>query len=301
MAIVESIQKQLDAGNYTAGVFFDLKKAFDTVDHNILLEKLDYYGIRGVAKNWFESYLNNRKQFVTLNGSDSSLKPISTGVPQGSVQGSKLFLVYINDLNKCVKYLKVYHFADDTNMLQPANSLKNVAKRMNFDLKNLSQWLKANKLSLNFAKTKLIIFHSSSKKIDHNLTFKLDGKRLTPISTVKYLGVLLDDHLLWSKQINHVTTKLNQAIGILSTLRNNTSLKTLKMTYHSLFSSHLYYGSQLWGHINLTNQNKIQKLQNRALRKILFKKQQDSIGQYYKELQILKFPDLLYLQNCLFT
>ena len=90
------------------------------------------------------------------------------------------------------------------------------------------------------------------------------------------------------KQINHVTTKLNQAIGILNTLRNNTSLKTQKMTYHSLFSSHLLYGSQLWGHTNLTNQNKIQKLQNRALRKILLKKQ-DSMRQYYKELQILKF------------
>ena len=185
-------------------------------------------------------------------------------------------------------------------MLQSDNSLKNVAKRMNLDLKNLSQWLKANKLYLNFTKTELIIFHSSSKKIDHNLKFKLDGKRLTPTSTVKYLGVLLDEHLLWSKQINHVTTKLNQAIGILSTLRNNTSLKTLKMTYHSLFSSHLLYGSQLRGHTNLTNQNKIQKLQKRALRKILFKKQQDSIRQYYTELQILKFPDLLYLQNCLF-
>ena len=123
---------------------------------------------------------------------------------------------------------------------------------------------------------------------------------MTAIVTVKYLGVLLDDHLIWSKQINFVTTKLNQAINILSKLRNNTSLKTLKITYHSLFSSHLLYGSQLWGHTNLTNQNKIQKPQNKAFRKILFKKQQDSIRQYYKELKILKFPDLLYLQNCLF-
>ena len=148
---------------------------------------------------------------------------------------------------------------------------------MNFDLKNLSQWLKANKLSLNFTKTELIIFHSSSKKIDYNLRFKLDGKRLTPTTTVKYLGVLLDNHLLWSKQISHVTTKLNQAICILNKLRNNTSLKTLKMTYHSLFSTYLLYESQLWGITNVTNQNKIQKLENRALRKILFKKQQDSI------------------------
>ena len=118
-------------------------------------------------------------------------------------------------------------------MLQSDNSLKNAAKQMNIDLKN--QWVKANKLSLNFTKTELISFHSNSKKIDHNLKFKLDGKRLTPTSTVKYLGVLLDDRLLWSKQINHVTTKLNQATGTLSKLRNNTYLKTLKMTYHSLF------------------------------------------------------------------
>ena len=162
-------------------------------------------------------------------------------------------------------------------MLQSDNSLKNVAKLMNFDLKNLSQWLKANKLSFNFTKTELIIFHSRSKKIDHNLKFKLDRKRLTPTST--YHGVLLDNHLLLSKQINHVTTKLSQAIGILNALRNNTSLKMLKMTYHSLFPSHLLCGSQLCEHTNLTNQNKIQKLQNRALRKILFKKQQDSIRQ----------------------
>ena len=145
-----------------------------------------------------------------------------------------------------------------------------------------------------------VIFHSSSKKIDHNLKFKLDGKCLTSTSTVKYLGVLLDNHLLWSKQINHVITKLNQTIGILSTLRNNTSLKTLKMTNHSLFSSHLLLGPQLWGHTNLTNQNKIQKLQNSAPRNILFKKQENTIRHYYKELQILKFPDLLYLHSCLF-
>ena len=99
---------------------------------------------------------------------------------------------------------------------------------------------------------------------------------------------------------NHVATTLNQAIGFLSKLRSRASLKILKMTYHFLFCSHLLYGSQLWDQSNITSQNKIQKLQNRALRKILFKKKQDSISQAYKELKILKFPDLLYLQNCLF-
>ena len=97
MTIVERIQKQLDAGNYIAGVFVDLKKAFDTVDHNILLEKIDYYGIRAVTKDWFRSYLDNRKQYVTLNRTNSSVKTILTGVPQGSILGPLLFLIYIND------------------------------------------------------------------------------------------------------------------------------------------------------------------------------------------------------------
>ena len=143
---------------------------------------------------------------------------------------------------------------------------------MNSDLKNLSQWLKANKLSLNVTKTELIIFHSSSKKTDPSLKIILDGKRLIQTDTVKYLGVLLGDRLLWSKQINHVATKLNQASGLLNKFRSRASLKILKMTYHSLFCSRLLYGSQLRGQSNITSQNKIQQLQNSALRKILFKK-----------------------------
>ena len=157
-------------------------------------------------------------------------------------------------------------------MLLSHSSLETLAKQMNSDLKNLSQWLKANKLPLNVTKTELIIFHSSFKKTDPSLKIILDGKRLIQTDTVKYLGVLLDDCLLWSKQINHVVTKLNQATGILSKLRNRASLKILEMTFHSLFCSHLLYGSQLWGQSNVTSQNKIQKLQSRALRKIFFKK-----------------------------
>ena len=124
-------------------------------------------------------------------------------------------------------------------MLQSHSSLETLVKRINFDLKNLSQWLKANKLSLNVTKTELIISHSNSKKTDHSLKFKLDGKRLTQTDTVKYLGVLLDDHLLRSKQINHVATKPNHTPGILSKLRSRASFKILTMEYHSLFCSHL--------------------------------------------------------------
>ena len=153
MSIVEDIQTQLDDGKYSAGVFVEFKKAFDTVDHNIILKKLDYYGVRGIANEWFASYLKNRKQFVSTGGHISSTQVIQTGVPQGSVLGPLLFLLYVNDLNKSIKNSRAYHFADDTNILLSNKSLELLAKEMNQDLKNLSQWLKANKLSLNVKKT----------------------------------------------------------------------------------------------------------------------------------------------------
>ena len=122
--ITENIRKALDDGNIGCGVFVDLQKAFDTVDHQILLAKLNHYGIRGVSNDWFKSYLSNRHQYVSINGYKSGLAAINCGVPQGSVLGPLLFLLYINDLNQAIKSCKVHHFADDTNLLCFSNSVK---------------------------------------------------------------------------------------------------------------------------------------------------------------------------------
>ena len=133
--ITENIRKALDDGNIGCGVFVDLQKAFDTVDHQILLAKLNHYGIRGVSNDWFKSYLSNRNQYVSINGFDSGLTTINCGVPQGSVLGPLLFLLYINDLNQAIKFCKVHHFADDTNLLCLSNSIKKLNKLVNADLK----------------------------------------------------------------------------------------------------------------------------------------------------------------------
>ena len=135
--LTEDIRKNIDNNLFTVGVFIDLQKAFDTVDHNILLEKLNHYGVRGKANEWFRSYLNNRKQFVSISGQNSSLMEMKYGVPQGSVLGPLLFLVYINDLNQAIKYSKTRHFADDTNLLISNSSLKQLKKHLNKDLKTL--------------------------------------------------------------------------------------------------------------------------------------------------------------------
>ena len=147
-SITEKIREALDNNNFACGIFIDLQKAFDMVDHNILIQKLNHYGIRGVANNWFNSYLSNRTQFVSINGFQSKTKNISIGVPQGSVLGPLLFLIYINDLNVAINYAIVHHFADDTNLLITGKSLKTINKHSNIDLKLLCNWLKANKISL---------------------------------------------------------------------------------------------------------------------------------------------------------
>ena len=138
----------------------ELQKAFVTVDYQILLSKLDYYGIRGISNNWFKSYLSNRQQCVSINGYNSELVAMNCGVPQGSVLGPLLFLLYINDLNQAIKFCKVHHFADDTNLLYLGKSIKKLNKLVNIDLKNLLYWLNANKISLNVKKTELVIFKS---------------------------------------------------------------------------------------------------------------------------------------------
>ena len=147
--ITENIRKALDDGNISCEVFVDLQKAFDTVEHQILLAKLNHYGIRGVSNDWFKSYLSNR---VSIKGFDSRLTTINCDIPQASVLGPLLFLLCINDLNQAMKFCKVHHFADDTNLLCLSNAIKKLNKLVNTDLKHLVNWLNSNKISLNVKK-----------------------------------------------------------------------------------------------------------------------------------------------------
>ena len=163
--ITEAIRIALDTGKFACGIFVDLQKAFDTVDHNILLRKLDHYGIRGLSNSWFKSYLSNRKQFVSILGFNSIENVIKHGVPQGSVLGPLLFLLYINYLHVAIKNSLVHHFADDTNLLMVDKSLKSLQKKVNFDLKMLNHWLNANKICLNAKKTEYVLFHSNKNAI----------------------------------------------------------------------------------------------------------------------------------------
>ena len=195
ISLTETIRQALDDNKFACGIFIDLRKAFDTVDHDILLKKLEYYGIRGLSNEWFRSYLTDRKQFVSINGFNSRIISTNTGVPQGSVLGPLLFLIYINDMHVAIKNSLVHHFADDTNLLHINSSIKQLNRLLNNDLKSLCNWLKANKIALNVTKTELLFFRHPNKKVYEEPNLKIDGKKLLLSKSVKYLGVSIDEFL----------------------------------------------------------------------------------------------------------
>ena len=298
--ITENIRKALDDGNIGCGVFVDLQKAFDTVDHQILLAKLNHYGIRGVSNDWFKSYLSNRNQYVSINGYESGLAAINCGVPQGSVLGPLLFLLYINDLNQAIKFCKVHHFADDTNLLCLSNSIKKLSKLVNADLKHLLNWLNANKISLNVKKTEMIIFKSKQKKLEGDLKIKLCGKRLYPTESVKYLGVKIDANLTWQHHVNDLSTKLNRANALLFKMRKYVSLKILRSIYFAIFDSYLSYCCLVWAQ-NFSTIQRILILQKKAVRIINFQPRNFHTSPLFKQNSILKFQDKICLENILFV
>ena len=152
-------------------MFLDFQKAFDKVNRTILLSKLEHYGIRGIALNLFQNYLKNRTQFVEINKKSSAILPINYGIPRGSVLGPLLFLIYINDLNDAVAFSKIHHFADETNMLYTSKFLKDKNRKVNYDLRHIVEWLRANKVSLNTGKTELVLFKSKNKKFTKKYEF----------------------------------------------------------------------------------------------------------------------------------
>ena len=208
ISITEAIKSHIDTGNYVGDVFIDLQKAFDTVNHDILYEKLAYYGFRVNCQLLIKSFLSNRQQYVSINGFDSCKLDVKCGVPQGSTLGPLLFLLYINDLQLSLNKSTASHFADDTCITYAGNKMKSLETVLNHDLKITCDWLKANKLCLNIDKAKLLIFKSKQKKFDNNdISIKLNGCKLVPTDHVKYPGLHLDKNLSWNFQVKQLSKK----------------------------------------------------------------------------------------------
>ena len=194
--ITDHIKRLLDEKKYVISIFIDFKKAFDTVDHEILLYKLECYGIRGLVNDFFRSYLTNRRQYSVINGVNSDLRTVSCGVPQGSVLGPLFFLLYINDLYRSIGHNAVRLYADDTAIIISDSNLDIAQRQAREMFTKLYHWCVANKLSINSDKTNFVLFHMKNKPVPKNFTcIQTDVMQITRVNTVQYLGMSLDENL----------------------------------------------------------------------------------------------------------
>lgn len=304
LQFVNNVYKYLERKSYLIGVFIDLSKAFDSLNHKILLDKLEHYGIRGVPLQLFRSYISNRSQIVFCNSSYSDCKIIHKGVPQGSILGPILFTIYVNDIINCSRTLHFTIYADDTNLLLADNNLNTLHYNINLELESVRIWIISNKLKLNTSKTKYMIFQNRS--IHHNMPpVTMDGVLLERVTHIKFLGILIDEHINWNCHINSVVTKLSRMGGILYRVRDYLTQDALFSIYYTLCYPHLLYCVSIWGSTWPSYLDKVTAAQKKLFRTFFSLGKYDTTNIIFSTSNFLTFTNiykyflLLFIYKCI--
>ena len=293
--LVDYILKEMDNirdMKIPTSIFLDLSKAFDTLNFDILLCKLKYYGIDGISLNLIKSYLTNRFQYVQFENSESGLREIKTGIPQGSILGPLFFSIVINDLVNSRTKFRFLMYADDTTIYFNLDDfpLVNREFEINCELEKVNTWLKLNKLSINVDKTKCMFFHK--RRPITPLQFSMNNRAIDVVENFNYLGIILDANMSWKSHIAMVRNKLSRINGILHRLKYLYPQNILVTIYKSLFIPHINYGSLLWGQVGKS----LDTIQKKAIRTITYSHYIAHSEPLLKELNLLKVQDLFQLK-----
>ena len=299
MELTTEILKARERHQNTISVFLDLSKVFDTLEPKILLDKLEIYGMRGIVYSWFKSYLENRQlrvkcQVTTdMNTQYSNLYDVEYGAPQGSCLGPLLFLIFTNDLHLNLDYCSSILFADDTTLYKSHRNVTYLKWCAEQDLIILSDWFKANKLTLNLEKT-VYIFFGSNKNVKKP-SLEINKLVPRPSENAKFLGMWIDENLNWNTHITRLINKIKRNIHLLKVPRNLFNEQALKMIYHSHIQSHINYGLILWGTMTTKdNLNRVQSVQNKCVN---LKIKSSNINTSYEKLKISKINELIKYQE----
>lgn len=299
LKLTSDIYEAIDNKKASLCVYIDLTKAFDTVSHKILECKLEQCGFRGSVLNLLKSYLNNRKQYVNLNGVKSNLRTVTCGVPQGTVLGPILFTIYINNLLKLQVEGKIGSFCDDTVSFYSANNWEELKHTVERDLNKIYPWFQFNKLTLNQSKTTFLPFTSYKTNLPDYETIKIDQNFIiSRAKHVRYLGVIMDGHLRWDKHIQHLISKTRFLVTRFAHLRDYLEVDYLRKVYFALFQSHINYGLVGWGGARDNCLRDLENLQKWVLKIIYRKGRSFPTDQLYIESKIFD-PKQLYFQKLL--
>ena len=234
-----------EQGKIGCTIYLDLKKAFDTVDHRILLHKLQLYGINGVFLAIIASYLSNRYQCVEYMNVKSGLQKITMGVPQGSILGPLLFLLYINDFPKISTKFESFLYADDTALFFKADSTNELQKMLDEELPKVHKWLQTNKLTLNIDKTVYQIYNKS--KTEEHVQVNLAGSLIQQTNVVKYLGIMVEENMKWEAHVMHISRIISRNIGIINRSKHFLNKEYLQLLYNAMVLPYINYCCLLWG------------------------------------------------------
>ena len=283
-------------------MFLDYSVAFETINHDILISKLEHFGIRGNALSWFSSYLKDRKQFVQYNDTKSNSRILNISVPQGSVLGPCLFNLYINDFTRCSKKLNCILSADDSTLYLSGENFWDVISCLNVELNSVYEWTISNKLTLNLKKTNYMIFNRN-RNLDTSLheAIKINNETINQVKDATFLGLIIQSNLKWNSHIQFVANKVNKKCGILYLIRDLVPKNILIGLYYSLVYSHILYCNVIWGNSCNNHLKPLVIAQKRIVKTLTYHNRSYSSEILYKEYNLLNIHKINLYSLCIFV